>query len=160
MPSPPTSAPLSELRQKAYDVASNGALTNGARMSKQTWFARSEQVRQYVLARAKGTCEACGVQAPFKRRDGTPYLEPHHTTRLADEEIDHPATLGVICPTVIVASIPGRMVRSGMSACSNAYLRKNKKRSRRCSKPWAKSDERATKDDTRWVAESVAELTG
>ena len=32
-------------------------------------------------------------------RDGTPYLEPHHTTRLADEGLDHPATVGAICPT-------------------------------------------------------------
>jgi 5-methylcytosine-specific restriction protein A len=31
--------------------------------------------------------------------DGTPYLETHHTTRLADEGLDHPQTVGAICPT-------------------------------------------------------------
>jgi 5-methylcytosine-specific restriction enzyme A len=97
--SPHLTASLPELRQKAYDAAANAAPSNGARTSKQTWYARSEWVRQYVLARADGTCEACDALAPFKRRDGTPYLEPHHTTRLADEGLDHPATVGAICPT-------------------------------------------------------------
>lgn len=96
---PPTEVPLSDLRQKAYNAAASPTADNGVRASKQTWYARSEQVRQYVLARASGTCEACDQAAPFKRRDGTPYLEPHHTTRLADEGLDHPATVAAICPT-------------------------------------------------------------
>jgi len=104
-------APLSELRQKAYDAAST-AVASGARISKQTWYARSEQVRQYVLARANGYCEACDEIAPFNRRDGTPYLEPHHTTRLADEGLDHPATVGAICPTC------HRRIHSGVDGAS------------------------------------------
>lgn len=99
LPVPKTTVPLSELRQQAYDAAANPAATNGARTTRQTWYARSEQVRQYVLARANGTCEACDCDAPFKRRDGTLFLEPHHTTRLADEGLDHPASVGAICPT-------------------------------------------------------------
>jgi 5-methylcytosine-specific restriction enzyme A len=100
---PPASLPITtslhELPHKAYDAAANAAASTGGRMSKQLWHVRSEWVRQYVLARANGTCEACDALAPFKRRDGTPYLEPHHTTRLADEGLDHPATVGAICPT-------------------------------------------------------------
>ncbi len=56
-------------------------------------------MRDYVLARARGKCEACDQDAPFVKRDGTPYLEPHHTTRLADEGPDHPAWVAAICPT-------------------------------------------------------------
>ena len=29
---------------------------------------------------------------------GTPYLEPHHTTRLSDGGPDHPRCVGAICP--------------------------------------------------------------
>jgi 5-methylcytosine-specific restriction protein A len=51
-----------------------------------------------VLARAAGTCESCGRQAPFSCFDGTPYLEPHHTTRLSDGGPDEPSSVGAICP--------------------------------------------------------------
>jgi 5-methylcytosine-specific restriction protein A len=89
---------LAELRAAAIDAA-NGVKTNakfsGAR---KRWYERSEKVRMYVLARANGTCEACDITAPFKRKDGSPYLEPHHTKRLADEGPDHPAWVGAICP--------------------------------------------------------------
>lgn len=89
---------LSALRKKAYEAAAT-LLAPSERETRATWYARSDRVRRYVLARANGTCEACGQSAPFKRRDGTPYLEPHHTTRLADEGLDHPASVAAICPT-------------------------------------------------------------
>jgi 5-methylcytosine-specific restriction endonuclease McrA len=59
---------------------------------------RSLAIRLYVLKRAAGTCEGCGGDAPFVRPDSTPYLEPHHTTRLADEGPDHPARVIALCP--------------------------------------------------------------
>jgi 5-methylcytosine-specific restriction protein A len=99
LPRPKHTPPLAELKHKAYEAATRPAAGNRAQETKATWYARSEHVRQYVLARANGICEACGQAAPFKRRDGTPYLEPHHTTRLADEGLDHPASVGAICPT-------------------------------------------------------------
>lgn len=37
--------------------------------------------------------------APFQRKDGTPYLEPHHIQRLADEGPDHPKWVGAVCPS-------------------------------------------------------------
>lgn len=61
-------------------------------------YRRSEQVRQYVLMRAKGICESCRNPAPFKRKDGSPYLEPHHINRLSDGGLDHPRYVGAICP--------------------------------------------------------------
>lgn len=61
--------------------------------------ARSLAIHLYVLRRAKGFCEGCGMEAPFRKRDGTPYLEPHHTMRLADDGPDHPARVIALCPT-------------------------------------------------------------
>lgn len=60
--------------------------------------ARELAIRQYVLMRAAGNCEGCGAEAPFARPDGTAYLEPHHTTRLADDGPDHPTRVIGLCP--------------------------------------------------------------
>ncbi|WP_122095959.1 HNH endonuclease signature motif containing protein [Rahnella sp. Larv3_ips] len=92
------SSSLSELRKKALKAA----LTTGSKQTSDTkasWFKRSEDVRRYVLKRANGICECCDKEAPFKKRNGEPYLEPHHTKRLADEGPDHPKWVGAICPT-------------------------------------------------------------
>ena len=100
---PPTTLPtisLDDLRASAYAAVdpSRGAVRTGE--TKRTWYERSRAVRDFVLARANGICEACDQPAPFQRKsDGSPYLEPHHTTRLADEGLDHPKTVGAICPT-------------------------------------------------------------
>jgi hypothetical protein len=56
-------------------------------------------IRRYVLARANGTCEACGAPAPFRGFDGEPYLETHHTKRLADDGPDHLRRVIGICPS-------------------------------------------------------------
>ena len=60
--------------------------------------ARSVAIHRYVLLRAKGRCEGCGKEAPFRKKDGVPYLEPHHTTRLADDGPDHPNKVIGLCP--------------------------------------------------------------
>jgi 5-methylcytosine-specific restriction protein A len=62
-------------------------------------YLRSRAVRDYVLLRARGMCELCWKPAPFMKLDGTPYLEPHHTTRLSDGGPDHPLHVGAICPS-------------------------------------------------------------
>lgn len=90
---------LSELRETAYKAATMDPPQSKAATAKRAWYERSKQVRDYVLARAQGICEACKAPAPFTRPDGTPYLEPHHTRRLADDGPDHPEWVGAICPT-------------------------------------------------------------
>lgn len=88
---------LEELRALAEAAATSAA--NAVRVGLRTYRQRSAVVKAYVLARARGMCESCGKEAPFRRPDGTPYLEPHHTKRLADDGPDHPAWVGAICPT-------------------------------------------------------------
>jgi 5-methylcytosine-specific restriction protein A len=59
---------------------------------------RSKAIHLYVLTRAQGHCEGCNLAAPFIKADGRPYLEAHHTTRLADDGPDHPAKVIGLCP--------------------------------------------------------------
>lgn len=60
--------------------------------------ARSKAVHEYVLKRADGTCEGCHNPAPFRKKSGGPYLEPHHTKRVADDGPDHPENVIGLCP--------------------------------------------------------------
>lgn len=94
---PPTEALLSELRQQAY--AASAAPAGNPKDVRRNYYERSARVKAYVLARAAGSCEACGKEAPFRRKNGTPYLEPHHTRRVADGGPDHPQWVGAVCPS-------------------------------------------------------------
>jgi len=71
----------------------------GGKDARRTLYRRSRCVKEYVLLRANGLCESCRESAPFVRLDGTPYLEPHHTTRVSDGGLDHPRFVGAVCPT-------------------------------------------------------------
>lgn len=63
-----------------------------------TYRERSKRIHYYVLRRAQGHCEGCDLVAPFQTPNREPYLEPHHTRRLADDGPDHPATVIALCP--------------------------------------------------------------
>ena len=88
-------AGLAELRAVALIGAR--ARLSGLRRSAITRI-RSEAIRLYVLCRANGSCEACGLRGPFKTPDGALYLEPHHTRRVADGGPDHPSNVLGVCP--------------------------------------------------------------
>jgi len=89
------SANLDELRRVALLRATPSAAMRSAARS---YRVRSKAIRLYVLGRANGTCEGCRASAPFVRADRSPYLEPHHITRLADAGPDHPAKVIGLCP--------------------------------------------------------------
>lgn len=64
-----------------------------------TAFVRNPDVIAEVLLRAGGLCEKCGNAAPFIRKsDGTPYLEVHHWTPLAEGGEDTVENAGALCP--------------------------------------------------------------
>lgn len=92
-----TEKSIEELRRVAYAAASTPA--QAPKDARRSFYERSAAVKLYVLKRANGCCEACGKEAPFLRKNGTPYLEPHHTKRVADGGPDHPAWVGAVCPT-------------------------------------------------------------
>jgi predicted HNH restriction endonuclease len=88
-------ANIDELRKVAFSSISKASKSKKRNI---TFRIRSNTIRRYVLCRAEGYCEACEKQAPFLKSDGSPYLEPHHTTRLADEGLDHPLRVIALCP--------------------------------------------------------------
>lgn len=89
---------IEELRRRAYAATSPPNGTPG-KSGKRIYYERSAAVRDYVLARAKGLCECCKQSAPFLRKDGSPYLEPHHIRRVSDGGPDHPKWVAAICPS-------------------------------------------------------------
>jgi 5-methylcytosine-specific restriction enzyme A len=92
----PSRVTLEDLRQLALSAAAQPS--QAPLQGKRNVYQRSEDVRNYVLARAKGNCEGCGTAAPFFRPDGSPYLEPHHLRRVSDGGPDHPAHVIALCP--------------------------------------------------------------
>ena len=62
-------------------------------------FERNPDVVAEVLLRAKGVCERCAEKAPFlRRKDGSPYLEVHHNTPLAQGGEDTVENAVALCP--------------------------------------------------------------
>jgi 5-methylcytosine-specific restriction endonuclease McrA len=88
-------ANLDELRKVALLNAQSKVV---GKKGKAIYRARSFAIRRYVLLRANGSCEGCRAPAPFHKVDGSPYLEPHHTTQLSDGGPDHPARVIGLCP--------------------------------------------------------------
>ncbi len=99
--------------------------------SKAVQYARSEAIRLYVLTRAKGKCEGCGKPAPFVNREGRPYIEPHHVTRVADGGPDHPSRVIGLCPNC--------HQRAHHSIDRKEFNRKLRARLVRLDHPWRKS---------------------
>lgn len=87
---------LTELRRRAYEAADVRQPKPGGKP--RTIYERSADVRVYVLARSAGKCEGCAEPAPFKRPDGSPYLEPHHIRRVSDGGPDDPRFVIALCP--------------------------------------------------------------
>lgn len=63
-----------------------------------TSFARSPEVKAWVLKRANGKCECCKQDAPFKTEEGKPFLEVHHILPLVDGGADTVENCAGICP--------------------------------------------------------------
>jgi 5-methylcytosine-specific restriction protein A len=64
-----------------------------------TAYKRNPDVVAEVLERANGHCEYCECPAPFIRvKDGSPYLEVHHITQLADDGDDSVENAIALCP--------------------------------------------------------------
>jgi 5-methylcytosine-specific restriction protein A len=109
---------IEELRRRAYQAGGEPSQQRTSESSRE-YYKRSKAVKDYVLARAHGVCELCGKPAPFTRRDGTPYLEPHHTLRLSDSGPDHPRWVASICPNChreIHSGINGKALNTELMA--------------------------------------------
>ncbi|TDW59756.1 HNH endonuclease [Oceanimonas baumannii] len=64
-----------------------------------TAYARNPDVVAEVLLRAKGMCESCHADAPFRRsKDGSPFLEVHHIIQLSMGGKDTVENTIAVCP--------------------------------------------------------------
>jgi 5-methylcytosine-specific restriction protein A len=61
-------------------------------------FKRNPYVVAEVLFRADGKCQYCKRDAPFKREDGTPFLEVHHIEWLSRGGEDSVENAIALCP--------------------------------------------------------------
>lgn len=61
-------------------------------------YERDQEIVAWVLEHSGGKCELCEKLAPFKRVDGSPYLEVHHVVRLADQGPDVIENAVALCP--------------------------------------------------------------
>ncbi len=88
---------LAQLRERALAAAASSGPGSKSEALR-TNYRRSKRISDYVLKRADGKCESCKKPAPFIKRNGSPYLEPHHVNRLSDGGLDHPRFIGALCP--------------------------------------------------------------
>jgi 5-methylcytosine-specific restriction enzyme A len=72
-------------------------------------------VADYAKRKAGGICQLCRKPAPFKNRDGEPYLETHHIIPLADGGQDSIENVVALCPNchrkMHVLNLPADEVR-------------------------------------------------
>lgn len=59
---------------------------------------RSPWVMVYCKRRANGFCDLCNLPAPFKTKEGEPYLESHHIEWLANGGVDTIENTAALCP--------------------------------------------------------------
>lgn len=62
------------------------------------YYYRDPHIAALVKRDAGGVCDLCGQGAPFKNREGKPYLENHHIIYLADGGEDHVGNCVALCP--------------------------------------------------------------
>ena len=65
---------------------------------KTTYRERNQYIAEYTKERAKGICDLCGKEAPFRDKNGKPYLESHHVITLAEGGPDAIYNTVAICP--------------------------------------------------------------
>lgn len=86
-----------------------------------TSYKRDPEVISFALSRAAGYCNLCGSTAPFKRPDGSWFLEVHHVIHLADDGPDTPGNTVALCPNCHRAmhhsSAPDRLVKALYARC-------------------------------------------
>ena len=85
---------LDELKAKA----SKSTPKPGSRVATTTSYQRDPNVVNYTLKRANGICELCEQPAPFKKKNGDPYLEVHHVAQLANDGDDTINNTVALCP--------------------------------------------------------------
>jgi len=81
---------------KTFDIATLEQLFVPKKV--QSYTADLGSIRNKLISRANGRCELCGLKAPFRDADGTPYLEPYHLVPFSNGGSDTLENLVALCP--------------------------------------------------------------
>lgn len=85
-------------RSKYIDQFAAEVTRDSQRLLRQGFvYERSEVVRKFVLKRAAGCCEYCGVKG-FETSVGSVYLETHHVVPLCEDGEDSTSNVAALCP--------------------------------------------------------------
>ena len=98
----------SQKKQRKFKKKSTEQLIADANASAQTevsyrntkakYYIRSDAIAQLAKRLANGICQLCEQPAPFKDKNGEPYLETHHVEWLANGGADTPENTVALCP--------------------------------------------------------------
>ena len=69
-----------------------------ARQVSSTYYLRNPYVGEFAKQRAQGSCQLCRQPAPFKDKQGNPYLETHHVVWLSQNGEDSVGNTVALCP--------------------------------------------------------------
>lgn len=84
-----------ELKEKAKECSRKKASTRNVTT---TTYVRDQNIIEYAKECARGICQLCGEPAPFKDKNGSPYLETHHIVWLAAGGADSVDNTIALCP--------------------------------------------------------------
>ena len=79
-------------------IESKATGNNQRRETTASYFVRSVEVVRITKERANGVCQLCGRRAPFKDKNGSPYLEAHHIIWLSKGGPDNTDNTVALCP--------------------------------------------------------------
>lgn len=86
---------FNEIKNRAKVAESENVSTKEV---KTVYRERNQYIAEYTKERAKGICDLCKKEAPFKDKNGKPYLESHHVITLAENGPDAIYNTVAICP--------------------------------------------------------------
>jgi hypothetical protein len=89
---------VNRLRRSRSLSRPNGKKSPSQSVSKAVSYERDPKVVAWVEKRAAGCCELCGEDAPFKRKDGSAFLEVHHIVPLGKKGEDTVFNAAALCP--------------------------------------------------------------
>ncbi|MEG2736755.1 MAG: HNH endonuclease signature motif containing protein [Hafnia sp.] len=76
----------------------DGIQTPQSKISALKIYARSPEVKAWILQESKGICSLCLKAAPFRMPNGAPFLEVHHIIPLSEGGKDTPSNCAALCP--------------------------------------------------------------
>lgn len=85
---------LEELKNRALASSTE----SNVRMTSSKTYVRSAYIAEYTKRCADGICQLCNSNAPFKDRQGRPFLESHHIVWLSKGGADDYTNTVALCP--------------------------------------------------------------